>query len=36
MKGLGYGKGYELYPEQDLLPEKLKSKKYLKKSEPPA
>jgi putative ATPase len=31
MKGLGYGKGYELYPEQDLLPEKLKGKKYLKK-----
>jgi len=30
MKGLGYGKGYELYPEQDLLPEKLKGKKYLK------
>jgi len=36
MKGLGYGKGYELYPEQDLLPEKLKGKKYLKRSEPPA
>jgi len=36
MKGLGYGKGYELYPDQDLLPEKLKGKKYLKKSEPPA
>jgi len=34
MKGLGYGKGYELYPDQDLLPEKLKGKKYLKKSEP--
>jgi putative ATPase len=31
MKGLGYGKGYELYPEEDLLPEKLKGKKYLKK-----
>src|SRR5690348_6023178 len=34
MKGLGYGKGYELYPDQDLLPEKLKGKKYLKRSEP--
>jgi len=32
MKNLGYGKGYEMYPEnQDLLPEKLKGKKYLKK-----
>ena len=30
MKGLGYGKGYELYPEEDLLPEKLKGKRYLK------
>lgn len=30
MKGLGYGKGYELYPKDDLLPEKLKGKKYLK------
>ncbi len=30
MKGMGYGKGYELYPKQDLLPEKLKGKKYLK------
>lgn len=31
MKGLGYGKGYEMYPEDDdLLPEKLKGKKYLK------
>jgi putative ATPase len=30
MKGLGYGKGYEMYPEDDdLLPEKLKGKKYL-------
>ena len=30
MKGLGYGKGYEMYPEEDdLLPEKLKGKKYL-------
>ena len=32
MKNLGYGKGYEMYPEnQDPLPEKLKGKKYLKK-----
>ncbi|HYJ92216.1 MAG TPA: replication-associated recombination protein A [Pyrinomonadaceae bacterium] len=30
MKNLGYGKGYEMYPEkEDLLPEKLKGKKYL-------
>src|SRR5215813_3263114 len=31
MKNLGYGKGYELYPEDDLMPEKLKGKKYLKR-----
>jgi putative ATPase len=32
MKNLGYGKGYEMYPEdQDLLPEKLRGRKYLKK-----
>ena len=30
MKELGYGKGYERYPKEDLLPEKLKNKKYLK------
>jgi putative ATPase len=31
MKGLGYGKGYEMYPEDDdLLPKKLSGKKYLK------
>lgn len=30
MKELGYHKGYELYPKEDLLPEKLKGKKYLK------
>jgi putative ATPase len=31
MKGLGYGKGYEMYPDtDDLLPERLKGKKYLK------
>ena len=34
MKGLGYGKGYEMYPEDDdLLPEKLKGKKYLQRDE---
>lgn len=30
MKDLGYHKGYELYTKEDLLPEKLKNKKYLK------
>jgi putative ATPase len=31
MKDLGYGRGYEFYPEdEDLLPEKLKGRKYLK------
>lgn len=32
MKNLGYGKGYEMYPDADksLLPEKIKGKKYLK------
>ncbi len=29
MKDLGYGKDYERYPKNDLLPEKLKGKKYL-------
>ncbi|MCL4208304.1 replication-associated recombination protein A [Patescibacteria group bacterium] len=32
MKGLGYSKGYEMYSNKSLLPEKLKDKKYLKKS----
>ena len=33
MKDLGYGKGYEMYPaEDDLLPEKLRGRKYLKPS----
>lgn len=32
MKDLGYGKGYEMYSKKSLLPEKLKDKKYLKKS----
>jgi putative ATPase len=30
MKHLGYGKGYERYTDKDLLPEKLKRKKYLR------
>ncbi len=29
MKDLGYHEGYELYSKEDLLPEKLKNKKYL-------
>lgn len=29
MKDLGYGKDYEKYTEEDLLPDKLKGKKYL-------
>ncbi len=28
MKDIGYGKGYELYPEDSLLPDKLKNKRY--------
>lgn len=28
MKGLGYGKGYQAYTKESLLPEKLKGKKY--------
>lgn len=31
MKELGYGKGYEKYTKEDLLPEKLQHKKYLRK-----
>ena len=30
MKDLGYGKGYEKYTDEDLLPEKIKGKAYLK------
>jgi len=30
MKDLDYGKGYEKYAEKDLLPDKLKGRKYLK------
>ncbi|HRY62441.1 MAG TPA: replication-associated recombination protein A, partial [Candidatus Paceibacterota bacterium] len=33
MKNLEYGKGYEKYTKEDLLPEKLKGKKYLKRRE---
>ncbi len=32
MKEIGYGKGYEKYTDADLLPEKLKGKKYYSKS----
>jgi putative ATPase len=30
MKEIGYGEGYEKYTTNDLLPKKLKGKKYLK------
>lgn len=33
MKNLGYGEGYERYTSEDLLPKKLKGKKYLKPKE---
>ena len=32
MKGLGYGKGYEKYTTESLLPDKIKGKKYYKSS----
>jgi putative ATPase len=32
MRDLNYGKGYEMYTEKDLLPEKLKGKKYYKRA----
>ncbi len=32
MKDLDYGKGYEMYSKKDLLPKKLKGKKYYRKS----
>jgi putative ATPase len=32
MKELGYGKGYEKYTKESLLPEKIKGKKYYQKS----
>jgi putative ATPase len=31
MKELGYGKGYDMYSTDDLLPEALKGRKYYKK-----
>ncbi|MDB5188653.1 MAG: rarA [Candidatus Nomurabacteria bacterium] len=31
MKDIGYGEGYEKYTDEDLLPDKLKGKKYYKK-----
>jgi hypothetical protein len=33
MKSLDYGKDYEMYDEGSYLPEKLKSKKYYRRSE---
>lgn len=33
MKDLGYGKGYTKYTNENLLPEKLKGKKYFRKSD---
>jgi len=33
MKDLGYGKGYESYTDKDLLPEKIKGKKYYKEGQ---
>jgi putative ATPase len=33
MKELGYGKGYEMYSEDHLLPERLKDKKYYRRTE---
>ncbi len=33
MKDAGYGKGYDLYPKESLLPDRIKNKIYLKKSE---
>lgn len=32
MEDVGYGKGYEMYSKEDLLPDKLKGKKYFKNS----
>ncbi|MET0753014.1 MAG: replication-associated recombination protein A [Pyrinomonadaceae bacterium] len=33
MKKIGYGEGYEKYTNEDLLPKKLKGKKYLKRKD---
>lgn len=35
MKDMGYGKGYERYTKEDLLPEKVKGKTYFQKELPP-
>jgi putative ATPase len=35
MKELGYGKGYERYPKEDLLPEKIRGTKYYKPKKKP-
>jgi putative ATPase len=35
MKDIGYGKGYEAYTNKDLLPEKLRGRKYYRKPEDP-
>ncbi len=36
MKELGYGRGYERYPKEDLLPEKIRGTKYYKPKKKPA
>jgi len=33
MKKLGYGKDYEMYTDNSLLPDQLKGKKYLKQND---
>lgn len=33
MKGLGYGKGYKMYENENCLPEKLQGKRYLREQE---
>ena len=33
MKEIGYGKDYDMYSKEDLLPEKLKGKRYYKGGE---
>jgi putative ATPase len=35
MKELNYGKGYQAYTEKDMLPDKLKGKRYYKGKRPP-
>ncbi len=36
MKDMGYGEGYERYPKEDLLPEKLKNTTYYKSKKDPS